>query len=244
MSADAPGRTALAIRHVAFEDLGLLEPLLAARGLTVRYVEAGVDDLAAIDPLEPRLIVILGGPIGVYEAGDYPWIGDEIRLVARRLGADRPTLGLCLGAQMMAAALGARVYPMGVKEIGWSPLNLTAAGRQSALAPLDGAETAVLHWHGDTFDLPAGATCLASTAICANQAFAWGSRALALQFHPEVTAEGVERWLIGHTLEIATAPGVSVAGLRADTQRWAPVCLRQGAAAFGTWLDRVLRAPT
>lgn len=241
MTADAPRRTALAIRHVAFEDLGLLEPLLAARGFAVRYVEAGVDDLAALDARAPALVVVLGGPIGVYEAGDYPWIADEIRLLERRLAADLPTLGLCLGAQMMAAALGARVYPMGVKEIGWSPLTLTDAGRASPLAHLDGAHTAVLHWHGDTFDLPGGATRLASTAVCANQAFARGNRALGLQFHPEVTEDGVERWLIGHTLEIATAPGVSVAGLRAETRRWAPVCLRQGAAAFGAWLDGALR---
>jgi GMP synthase (glutamine-hydrolysing) len=231
-------RTALAVRHVAFEDLGLLGDLLTARDIAVRYVEAGLDDLAALDPIAPDVAIVLGGPIGVYDEPDYPWIRDELRLLQRRLAADRATLGICLGSQMMAAALGARVYPMGVKEIGWSPLTLTAPGAASDLAPLSG--TAVLHWHGDTFDLPAGAAHLASTPACANQAFAWGERALGLQFHAEATGRGLERWFIGHTCEIGATPGVSVAALRADTTRWSAACARAGRDALGRWLDRVL----
>lgn len=233
-------RTAIAIRHVAFEDLGLLGDLLAARGVAARYVEAGVDDLAALDATAPDLVVVLGGPVGVYDSADYPWIADTLRLLERRLAADRPTLGICLGAQMMAAALGARVYPMGVKEIGWSPLALTAAGRGSDLAPLD--RTAVLHWHGDTFDLPAGAVHLAATPVCANQAFSCGERALALQFHAEATGRGLERWFIGHACEIGAADGVTVAALRADTARAAAACEAAGRAAIGHWLDRVMPA--
>ncbi|MGE0746128.1 MAG: glutamine amidotransferase [Rhodospirillales bacterium] len=233
-------RTALAIRHVAFEDLGLLADLLAARDIAARYVEAGIDDLAAIDALAPDLMVVLGGPIGVYDSADYPWIADTLRLLERRLAKDRPTLGICLGAQMMAAALGARVYPMGVKEIGWSPLSLTDAGRASDLAPLDRA--AVLHWHGDTFDMPAGAVHLAATPVCAHQAFSYGARALALQFHAEATGRGLERWFIGHACEIGAADGVTVAGLRADTARDAAACEAAGRAAIGRWLDRVAPA--
>ncbi|HEY5867263.1 MAG TPA: glutamine amidotransferase, partial [Candidatus Tectomicrobia bacterium] len=181
-------RQALVIRHVAFEDLGNLAIVLQQRGLTVRYVEAGTENLAQLNPLTPEVLIVLGGPIGVYQERDYPCLTDELRLLERRLAADLPTLGICLGSQLMARALGARVYPGPYKELGWSPLRLSEAGRRSCLAYLARGETAVLHWHGDTFDLPAGATRLASTPYYENQAFAWGKRGLALLCHAEVTA--------------------------------------------------------
>lgn len=232
-------KTALAIRHVAFEDLGSFHAVLARRGYHVLFREAGADDLSAIDPLGPDLLIALGGPIGVYEDGAYPWVRDELELLDRRLSADRPTLGICLGAQMMARALGANVYPGGNgKEIGWSPLMLTAAGHNSALAHIGPDRTDVLHWHGDTFDLPKGATLLASTSRYANQAFALG-RALGLQFHPEVTARGLERWFIGHTCEIGATKGVSVLGLRAATADQSPALEAQGPVFFEAWLDQI-----
>jgi GMP synthase (glutamine-hydrolysing) len=228
---------AVAIRHVPFEDLGLLGELLAERGWEVRYLEAGIDPLALPDRLGPDLLVVLGGPIGVYEEEDYPFLGPELRLVEDRLKAGRPTLGLCLGAQVMAKALGAPVYPGGVKEIGWGPIALTEEGRASPLRHLDPVETDVLHWHGDTFDLPEGAVRLASTDLYQNQAFRWGEAALALQFHPEVVADALERWLIGHTVEIAGTPGVSVARLRAEARRWDEAIRRQARLCFAEWLD-------
>ncbi len=234
-----PQKSCLAIRHVAFEDLGLLGPLLAARGHHVRHIEAGVDDIGSIDPLAPDLLVVLGGPIGAGDDADHPFLTDEARLLERRLAADRPTLGLCLGAQLMARALGTRVYPARAKEIGWAPVTLTEAGRTSCLRHIDGAETAVLHWHGDTFDLPAGAVRLASTPICETQAFAHGRHALALQFHAEAAGPALERWFIGHALEIAATPGVSVATLRADTARWSPTLIERGTRCFAEWLAGV-----
>lgn len=230
--------TVLAIRHVAFEDLGSLAGVLNLRGATVRYLEAGIDDLAHVDACAPDLLVMLGGPIGAYEDAAYPFIGDEVRLLERRLAADRPTLGICLGAQVMARALGARVYPGPAKEIGWSPLTLTGAGRASPLAHLGGERTSMLHWHGDTFDLPAGATLLASTEACAHQAYSWGCAALAFQCHPEARTADLERWFIGHACELAGA-GLPVPRLREDTRRFAPALASQAALCFGDWLAAV-----
>src|ERR1700743_576111 len=133
MTGRTMSKTLLAIRHVAFEDLGGFEAPLAEAGYAIRYADMGVDAIAGFGA--PDLLVVLGGPIGVYEDDLYPWLKDEIALIAARLKAQKPTLGICLGAQLMARALGARVYPGRAKEIGWKPLTLTSAGAK-ILAPL------------------------------------------------------------------------------------------------------------
>jgi len=225
----------LAIRHVGFEHLDLLEDLLGERGHDVRYLDAGVRPLHDVDPMADQLVVVLGGPVGVYETEAYPFLKEEIAFVRRRLAARKPTLGICLGAQIMAAALGARVYPGPEKEIGWKPLTFTNTGKFSPLGHVGAAD--VLHWHGDTFDLPPGATLLASTSLVENQAFALEDYGLALQFHLEVTALNLERWLIGHTLEISTTEGIDVQTLRAATAEAAPVLEPLALNAFGSWLD-------
>ncbi|HVS25330.1 MAG TPA: glutamine amidotransferase [Gammaproteobacteria bacterium] len=224
----------VALRHVPFEDLGLLAPLLTKRGHSLRYVDVPVTDLESVDPLAPELLVVLGGPIGVYDNDSYPFIDAEVALIEKRLASAKPLLGICLGSQLIAKALGARVYPAGVKEIGWAPIELTAEGRESCLRRLEGAS--VLHWHGDTFDLPAGARRLASTRVCANQAFSYGAAALALQFHAEAAGPALEAWFVGHTAEISKTPGISVKSLRADTARCTPAIERAGAACFADWL--------
>ncbi|HYG87662.1 MAG TPA: glutamine amidotransferase [Azospirillum sp.] len=227
-------RTALVVRHVHFEDLGAFTAPIEEQGYRIAYREAGVDDLKVVDPLAPDLLVILGGPIGAYEENRYPFVADEVAILERRLSARKPTLGICLGAQMMARALGARVYPGPAKEIGWKPVTLTAAGTTGPLRHLEGVP--VLHWHGDTFDLPAGATLLASTEICVNQAFAVGSHALAFQFHPEASQHGFERWLIGHAVEIAAA-GLSVAALRDGAIRFGNDTAAAGRRCLAEWLQ-------
>ncbi len=191
-------KNAVVIRHLAFEDLGTIADALAQKNYTVNYLEAGVDNLDEIDSEQTDLLIILGGPIGVYEEPDYPCLTDELRLLKNRLSADLPTLGICLGSQLIARALEASVYAGSTKEIGWSKLELTEAGMNSPLRHLSTEDISVLHWHGDTFDLPTGATLLASTSKYQNQAFRWGPNCLALQFHPEVTTHGLERWFIGH----------------------------------------------
>lgn len=232
-----PPRTAIAIRHLAFEDLGSFAAPLEQAGYRVHTLDAGCDALDEIDPLAPDLLVVLGGPVGVYEAGRYPFLATELDLLRRRLAADRPTLGICLGAQLMAAALGARVYPSGAKEIGWAPVTLTPVGH-ALLSALDGAP--MLHWHGDTFDLPAECAGLASTEQTPNQAFARGPHILGLQFHPEVPGRGFERWLIGHAAELAGA-GLDPSVLRAQATTAAPALEQAAAAWMRQWLQAIDR---
>jgi GMP synthase (glutamine-hydrolysing) len=229
-------KRAWVIRHLAFEDLGSLAPALERHGYAVRYFEAGVDDVSVISHESPELLIVLGGPIGVYETDVYPFLHDELAVIRERLLAELPVLGICLGAQLMAAALGARVYPGHGKEIGWSPL--VPVGEMSGhhlLQPLFGTNVQVLHWHGDTFDLPAAATHLASSAMYRNQAFALGRHALALQFHPEVLGRSVERWLIGHAGELSSAK-IDVPALRAISAAQAGVLEQAAAQLWDDWL--------
>lgn len=225
-------KTAVAIRHLAFEDLGSFEPVLLRAGYKVHYYDIGLNELWTLDPLHCDLLIILGGPIGAYEDDKYPFLADELNIIEQRLAADKPTLGICLGAQLMARALGARVYPGPAKEIGFKPITLSSAGQGSPLAALKGIE--VLHWHGDTFDLPEGAVHLASSDICPNQAFVRG-QALALQFHPEAGGAGFERWLIGHTAELAQAR-CDVVALRKEHLRLGGVLESRGGQMFSEWI--------
>jgi GMP synthase (glutamine-hydrolysing) len=219
---------------VHFEDLGAFETELEAAGYALSYVEAGVDDFDAIDPGAADLLIVLGGPIGAYEEDRYPFLKAELGLIERRLKMGRPILGICLGAQLMARALGAKVKPGPAKEIGWAPLDLTGEGRSGALRHL-GAEP-VLHWHGDMFELPDGATRLASTRLCPNQAFALGPSVLGCQFHPEADGRGFERWLVGHAAELA-AVGLSPSLLRRETQQFAPAAAERGRRVIAEWLS-------
>jgi GMP synthase (glutamine-hydrolysing) len=185
---------------------------------------------------EADLAVILGGPIGVYETERYPFLKAELQALAKRLAAGRPTLGICLGAQLIAAALGARVYPGGKKEIGWSGIRLIGAGERSCLAAL--ASQPVLHWHGDTFDLPQGAQLLASSAVYENQAFSLGNNVLALQFHAEADSRRIEQWLVGHTCELSAA-GIDIAALRQSSHEIGPGLRVAGARMLSDWLERL-----
>jgi GMP synthase (glutamine-hydrolysing) len=227
-------RNALVIRHVAFEDLGTLAPALGRHGYRIRYLEPGA--LGGAAGLQAALLVILGGPIGACDDARYPWLAEEAALLKRRIDGGRPTLGICLGAQLIARALGAKVYAAESPEIGYAPIELTPAGRASALRHLGSPATPVLHWHGDTFDLPERAVLLASTAVCANQAFSIDDRVLGLQFHPEFEAASLERWLIGHTVELGLA-GVAPGSLRDQARRLGPALERQAARLWTEWLE-------
>ncbi|RPF21028.1 glutamine amidotransferase [Myceligenerans xiligouense] len=226
-------RDVLAIRHVPFEDLGLLEPLLTTRGYRTSYRDI-VEPITQEAALAPDLLVVLGGPVGVYDTGAYPFLKAEQQAIAARLHAGRPVLGVCLGAQLVAAALGADVAPTGRTEIGYGPLTLTDEGRGSVLAPLDGVP--VLHWHGDQFAVPVGAVRLAETPGFPNQAFSIGAHVLGLQFHLEADHTQIERWLVGHAHELAGA-GVDPNRVRADAEVHGPRLADAARHVFEAWLD-------
>ena len=226
--------TVYAIQHLAFEDLGAWEDVFYQLGLRVRYFEAGIDDLRKAYEYT-GLTIILGGPIGVYETEDYPFLQQEIDLLKVRLEKNLPTLGICLGAQLIAHALGAKVYAGHSKEIGWSKLSLPAT-ENNPLQALEDIE--VLHWHGDTFDLPEQAELLASSNLYPNQAFRIGSNILALQFHPEVASDSLEKWLIGHTCELRKAQ-INIPALRADHQRYAPALEQAASSVLMHYLENL-----
>lgn len=225
-------KTIYAVQHLAFEDLGIFEDRLYELGFRVRYFEAGVDDLSPAFNYE-GLTIILGGPISVYDTDDFPFLTTEIELLQQRLQQNKPTLGICLGAQLIATALGANVYPGHIKEIGWSELNLSDTA-DNILAPLK--LTHVLHWHGDTFDLPEQAELLAGSEHFPHQAFRIGNQILALQFHLEADYLGLEKWLIGHSCELSQAK-INLAQLRADTRAFGPALSQPAFEILETYLN-------
>jgi GMP synthase (glutamine-hydrolysing) len=225
-------KNAIAIRHVAFEDAGTLEGILADRGMDLTYLEAGGDDLSPAKDAD--LLVVLGGPIGIYEIDRYPFIKGELATIEAAVKKNVPVIGICLGCQALAAVLAARVYPGKQKELGWDEMTLTPEGKSSPLGVIEGVR--VLNWHGDTFDLPQGATRLASSAITPNQAFTYGPNVLALQFHVELPERDLEKWLIGHTLELSNSK-VDLGQMRAQTARYAPAANEASRTLFNAWLD-------
>ena len=225
-------KTGLIIRHVPHEGIaGYREPIEAA-GYALDRVDVGDAGFGAVDLCEPDLLIMMGGPMGVYEQGDYPWIGCQLRRLARRIDAGLPTLGVCFGAQMMAAAMGARVYAGPTKEVGFMPLNFVDDA--SPLRHLAGVP--VLHWHGDTFDLPADVELLGSTHAYRHQAFRRGRNILALQFHAEMGLdprfdEWVRQWP-----EAPVEAGSSAAALDRDHRRHGAEAVAAGRRMIAQWL--------
>jgi GMP synthase-like glutamine amidotransferase len=181
----------LAVRHVPFEGLGLIAPALEARGIRIVYADA-FHGQSLSGWRSASGLIFMGGPMSAND--DLPFVHQEMEILAEAVKAGQPVLGICLGAQLLARTLGARVYRNAVKEIGWAPVRWTeAAARDPLFTGLESPET-VFHWHGETFDLPAGAEWLASSEACRHQAFRAGRNAWGLQFHLEVTPEMISTW--------------------------------------------------
>lgn len=181
-------------QHVPFEGLGYIETWCCEKEhllTSTKWFEAG--SLPGVSDID--WLIVMGGPMGVYDNKQYAWIDVEKHFIKLCIDAGKVVIGICLGAQLIASALGAKVYPNKEKEIGWFPVQLTEAGKRSAWFNDFPQTFTVLHWHGDTFDLPAGAELLVKTNACLNQAFAYQKNVLALQFHFETTRQSLSNMI-------------------------------------------------
>lgn len=185
----------LVFQHVAAEPLGTLDPLIRRRGHRIRFVNFQREPEAQPCLDRYRGLIVLGGPMNVEDQHQRPHLRTELRLIEQALREDKPVLGICLGAQLLAHVLGAPVRRHRCPEIGWYDLQLTAAGHHDPVLGSLGAAHPVFQWHGCSFDIPASAVHLAHTSTCENQAFRYGQLAYGLQFHLEMDLPLIERWL-------------------------------------------------
>ena len=175
------------LQHVPFEGPAYIGQWLTARGAQISHTRFW-ESAALPNPATVDLLVVMGGPMSVNDEAEFAWLAAEKRFIAEVVARGRPVLGICLGAQLIASAHGARVYRNTEKEIGWFDIHAHAAVDDAFHFP---PTTTVLHWHGETFDLPPGARLLASSTACRHQAFQLGERAIGLQFHLEMTADSL-----------------------------------------------------
>ncbi|MEN6406465.1 MAG: gamma-glutamyl-gamma-aminobutyrate hydrolase family protein [Thermoguttaceae bacterium] len=232
----------LILRHMVHEAGGTLEEALARAKLDFRYVDLyrSAPDQLPFD--RASSLIVLGGAMNVDQVEQYPFLANETRWIQQAMSAKLPVLGVCLGAQLLAKSLGAKVYPNSVKEIGWHPVEFTAAAAGDPLFAQQG-ERIVFQWHGDTFDLPIGATLLARSRTCKHQAFRFGRLAYGLQFHIEMTATMIDSWLkdTENCQELAELDYVDPQTIRTLTPRWLPGLQTLAADILGRFAALVRR---
>jgi GMP synthase (glutamine-hydrolysing) len=216
------------------ETAGTLENALTIAGLEVHYVDLfrQVPERLPLD--EAAGLVVLGGPMNADEVDRYPFLKLDVQWIQQAIEMKLPLMGICLGSQLMAKALGAKVYKNPVKEIGWYPIQWLPAAGDDPLFVRSGTTT-IFQWHGDTFDLPSGAVWLAKSRSCQNQAFRWGSNAYALQFHIEMTAPMLDEWLEKgrESGELGELDYINPQAIRESTPEFLPNMQQLAAEIFG-----------
>ena len=232
-------RRLLVFQHVPHEILGTLDPLLRNAGFRIRYVNFGRQPDVHPNLSRYHGLVVLGGPMNCDQTSHYPHLNTEVEAIKSAIGRGMPVLGICLGAQLIARALGARVVKNPVKEIGWYDLSPTEAGKEDPLfAKLDAVQR-IFQWHGDTFDIPHGAVHLATSPDCRNQAFRYGENVYGLQFHLEVDEAMIKRWL--HTpINAREIEGLDDPGradrIRAETREYIDHAVALSNEMFGEFI--------
>jgi GMP synthase (glutamine-hydrolysing) len=227
-----------ALQHVAAEPLGIIEEALEAGGIGAEYIRVFAGEAVPGDMTAAAGLVVMGGSMSVYEQAEYPFLSQEIRLIEAALKAAKPVLGVCLGSQLLASALGAEVKKGDHKEIGWFPVALTeAASTDRVFSQVERSFTAY-HWHGDVFDLPGGAVSLASSARTHCQAFSYHERAYGLLFHLEATHKIVEDMVRGFAGEVDEEK-IDGGLIIAQTHEHLPQLQRIGTPVFQRWATMI-----
>jgi GMP synthase-like glutamine amidotransferase len=198
------------LRHVPFEGIGTIRHWADLKNHRITFTEFFHNDELP-DPYEIDWLIVMGGPMNTNEEAKYPWLVREKRFISEAIERGRKVLGICLGAQMIASVLGAKVYPNSEKEIGWFPVALTKEGKESKIFSGLPGSFIVFQWHGDTFNLPKDSIPLAESEACMNQAFEFGKNVIALQFHLEVEKDNVEQLIENCGNEIREAPFIQTA---------------------------------
>ena len=235
-------RKVLVLQHVPFEILGTFNPLLKRCGFRIRYINFGRNPETPIDLRSYRGLVILGGPMSVNQHDLYPHLKTEVALIQDAIEQGIPILGICLGAQLIAKALGAEVHPNPVKEIGWYDITPTPEGQNDPLMSPFGGTRQIFQWHGDTFGLPEDAVHLASSPTCPNQAFRYGEHVYGFQFHLEVDAPLIHNWLdrAAYQQELITAQGPDApARIRTETSEHIENATLLGEEVFGAFIEQL-----
>lgn len=231
----------LVFQHVPYEPLGTLDPLLKASGFRIRYVNFARDPDQRPDLSRYAALIVLGGPMNVDDTGRYPNLATEVEILKEALDQDMSVLGICLGAQLLAKALGGRVARAPRREIGWYDVECTAAGADDPVLSSFAPRQRVFQWHEDNIELPAGIEALASSADCPVQAFRHGEHAYGFQFHLEVDRFLVERWLTvpaNQPVLEAERGRIDPNVIREQTASEIASLQAQSATTFGRWVDR------
>ena len=230
----------LVFQHVPHEILGTLHPMLKDAGFRIRYVNFGRSNYSIPNLRGYDGLVVLGGPMNVDQSDEYPYLVPEVEAIGEFIGMDAPMLGVCLGSQLIAKALGAEVRGNPKKEIGWYDLSTTEEGEKDPLLGGFGPVEKVFQWHGDTFGIPAGAVRLASSPLCANQAFRYGDKVYGFQFHLEVDEPMIERWLVApvNTKELEElGDEISPEVIRTQTPGYMEGLSKLSRRTFGGFID-------
>lgn len=231
----------LMVCHKTNIDGGIFYDYLRQMGAEIDLYMAYKDPLSDIDPSEHDLAIFMGGPMGVYQADIFPYLNNEISYIQKRLKAKKPYLGICLGAQLLAQALGSQVRPGEKgKEIGWHSVTISKEAQKTPLRFFDSSVTSIMQWHGDTFDVPQRTELLASSRLYESQIIQHGTNALGFQFHPEVNEDIIEMWMTMGFSELQQA-GLNVPALRQQCYTNLPIMKKQTESFFKEWLEQVVK---